>query len=125
MPPVGVEWLIVMEDGHGLTGTLTTDETGEPDTLTLAGRMVILLRRTDSTPDERLLSRKESILSGKVNIADSTTQEAPLAIRTMQPMTMPPLTQMGRESRSTSVPHSFHVTASRLLHGRMRVGRGV
>lgn len=69
-PHVGFKWLITMEDGYPLKGTVGSQvlsSPGQSGELRLGGRMVIVYQPDNGIPPVRLLSRKEPILSGSVS----------------------------------------------------------
>lgn len=61
----GFNWLVTMQDGYPLTGTLSPlSEPQGASRLQLGGRMVITFQADLTARPERLVSRKEPILSG-------------------------------------------------------------
>jgi hypothetical protein len=67
----GVRWLVTMESGTGLQGTLTGDsgagEGASGGILSLAGRMIITMRLGPGTAVRSLLSREQPNLVGTVH----------------------------------------------------------
>jgi hypothetical protein len=68
---IGVKWLVTMEDGVGLRGSITGGSGPEEriqsgGTLRLGGRMIVTLQAGSWSRPRRLMSRKEAILEGSV-----------------------------------------------------------
>jgi len=68
--PFGIDWLVTMEDGYNLKGSITKGVNNQKSingTLTLGGRMIITYQTNNDKAPIILKSRKEPILSGKVD----------------------------------------------------------